>query len=129
MPLINWNDETLSLGIEFIDSQHKVLVGYINELDELIKKNENKEDVSIIFNKLVDYTQYHFSSEELYFEGLNANDLTLHKLQHKHFIEQLNLFKDETTENISKDLLHFLLDWLVTHIQCEDKKYIQANLY
>lgn len=32
MALITWDDKTLSVGIELIDSQHKTLVDYINEL-------------------------------------------------------------------------------------------------
>ncbi len=83
----------------------------------------------MIFSKLVDYTQYHFDTEEHYFEQLNADNVKLHKLQHKHFMEQLNVYKStKETEGISNDLLYFLLDWLVTHIQCEDKKFIQDNL-
>jgi len=39
MPLIEWNDEKLGVGVELIDSQHKVLVGYINEFSELVNSD------------------------------------------------------------------------------------------
>lgn len=125
MALVEWDDETLSVGIELIDSQHKVLVGYINELSNLIYTKSPEKSIRNIFNKLVDYTQYHFKAEEAYFEQLNNKDLMLHKLQHKHFIEHLNQFGSQCNTKLTTDLLEFLLDWLVIHIQCEDKKFIQ----
>lgn len=130
MPIIEWDDKTLSVGIELIDSQHKILVSYINELSELIDSEPSEEAVNQLFKKLVDYTQYHFDSEEEYFESLNDNDLILHKLQHRHFIEQLNQLQQQCKDGIavSSDLLDFLLDWLIIHIQCEDKKFIQDTL-
>lgn len=128
MALIKWDDETLSVGIKVIDNQHKVLVGYINELAELVEHNPTEKDIGNVFNQLVAYTQYHFKDEEAYFKGLNKKNLMLHKLQHKHFIEHLNQLKKKGYTAVTTELLEFLLDWLVTHIQCEDKKFIQAFL-
>ncbi|WP_206486193.1 bacteriohemerythrin [Thalassotalea sp. G2M2-11] len=124
MTLIKWDDETLSVGIRHIDKQHKTLVNYINELATLIDNQADHTQLDEIYSQLVQYTQYHFASEEHYFETLSNNDLALHKLQHKHFLEELDNFKKEP---VSIDLLHFLLDWLVVHIQCEDKKFINKH--
>ncbi|MEW6990565.1 bacteriohemerythrin [Colwelliaceae bacterium 6441] len=126
MALIEWDEKKLGVGVEFIDRQHKVIVSYINELSELIDSRPCEEDINHIFNNLVNYTQYHFKAEEKYFGQLNKNDLIIHKLQHKHFIEQLNSLKAQRKKvEITSELLEFLLDWLVIHIQCEDKKFIQ----
>ena len=124
MALIEWNDKELCVGIELIDSQHKVLIGYINDLSDLVHTKSSEKDVHNLFQKSVDYSQYHFDAEEAYFESLNTSDLELHKLQHKHFIEQLNQF---SITKLTPDLLEFLLEWLVIHIQCEDKKFIQTE--
>lgn len=125
MSLIEWDDKTLSVGVDMIDDQHKILIGYINELSECI--NKSSEDIKLVFIKLVDYTKYHFKAEEAYFDRLNSDDIHLHKLQHKHFIEQLNTFISPSSSMVTLDLLDFLLDWIVIHIQCEDRKYIQKN--
>jgi len=127
MSLIEWNDKKFSVGVDIIDSQHKTLIGYINELAEIIENNNSMEDIRLIFVKLVEYTKYHFDTEEAYFASLNNSDLHLHQLQHKHFIEQLNTLIKQPPRDITSDVLDFLLDWLVIHIQCEDRKFIQDN--
>jgi len=124
--LITWNNKQLSVGIKKIDEQHKVLVNYINQLSMAIDDNDNNI-IDTLFNKLYDYTQYHFQDEEKYFVSLNPQDLKLHQLQHKHFVEELYRIKQQKTELISADLLFFLTDWLINHIQVEDRKFIEQN--
>ena len=119
MALIEWNEKELSVGVELIDNQHKVLVGIINELFDSVQNKSPESYIQRLIENLLEYTQYHFDAEEAYFDTLNTNDLELHKLQHKHFIEQLNEF---ATTKLTPFLLEFLLDWLVVHIQCEDRK-------
>lgn len=129
--LIEWDEEKLSVGIKLLDDQHKVLIGYINELHDLITSNASESATSELFDKLYKYTQYHFKEEEKYFSRLCKDDLTLHKLQHKHFIEELaHIQQEKNKQKISADLLFFLTDWLVSHIVAEDLKFIQQhNLY
>lgn len=125
-PLIVWDKNTFEIGIESIDTQHKELVGYINELAWAIDNDQGKSVISLLFNKLYDYTQFHFKAEESYILTLSKNDCLLHQLQHKHFIEELDrIVALDATENISEELLYFLTDWLLHHIQVEDKKFFQ----
>jgi len=126
--LIEWDDKKLSVGIKLIDDQHKVLLGYINDLHNLINNSANESEVLELFDKLYKYTQYHFNEEERYFSRLCKDDLTLHKLQHKHFIEELDHIQQRKNEQqVSADLLFFLTDWLVNHIVAEDLKFIQEH--
>ncbi len=123
-PLIVWDKNTFEIGIELIDSQHKTLVGYINELAWAIDNNQAKLIISKLFNKLNHYTKFHFKAEENYILSLSENDCLLHQLQHKHFIEELDRIAElNASENISEELLYFLTDWLLHHIQVEDKKF------
>ncbi len=125
-PLVIWDNNTFATGIEEIDSQHKILVGYINDLAWAIDNKQDKQLMSALFDKLCDYTQFHFQTEEAYILALNKNDCLLHQLQHKHFIEELNrIIALGETIKISEELLYFLTDWLLHHIQIEDKKFFQ----
>lgn len=123
-PLIIWDEDNFAIGIESIDLQHKTLVSNINELHFAIESNNvNKMLVQHLFDKLYDYTIYHFKEEENYLNHLNEQDYKLHILQHKHFIEELDRLKCSGNElDISADLLYFLTDWLMHHIVSEDKK-------
>jgi hemerythrin len=124
--LVVWDKATCELGIDNIDYQHKQLVDYINELAWSIDNNQAAGIISTLFKKLYDYTKFHFKAEEAYFCKLNKGDLLLHQLQHKHFIEELDrIIALEKIEIISKELLFFLTDWLVSHIQVEDKKFLK----
>ncbi len=123
MLIYKWDDKTIGIGIEMIDDHHKKLINLLNELTEAIKNQKQYEIILDIFERLYDYTIYHFSAEEKLFTRLSKSDAELHKLQHKHFIEQLSEIKENSYKKpVSLDLLYFLTDWLVNHICSEDRK-------
>jgi len=127
--LIVWDKATFDVGIECIDNQHRALVDSINELAFAIDSEEEKSVLSALFTKLYDYTKFHFKAEEAYFINLNQDDCLLHELQHKHFIEELDrLIVADEHEATPEELLFFLTDWLLQHIQIEDKKFLQKHL-
>jgi len=128
MPLIEWNDDKLNTGVALIDNQHKMLVHLINKLATAVENHEI-ESITSIFSQLQDYTKYHFNTEETYFFRLNSKDTLQHTLQHNNFIKQLKEIKESNTEltKVSSELLQFLSEWLINHIQIEDKKFIDSN--
>jgi len=125
MSLITWSDK-YSVNIKEIDEQHKKLVGMINELHDAMMHAKGKEASLAIINKMAEYTKYHFSTEEKYMKQFGYPDYNAHKLSHEKFVEQVLEFKKEYETGktgLSFDLLNFLKNWLVTHIQSSDKKY------
>jgi hemerythrin len=48
MEYLHWNDETMSIGIELIDEQHKELLKIINQLSTTIHENSQKIDIIMI---------------------------------------------------------------------------------
>ncbi|WP_051302944.1 bacteriohemerythrin [Psychromonas aquimarina] len=122
--LVPW-DEEYNIGIALIDEQHKKLMAVVNELINAVNEDLKNEVILSCFDKLYDYTIYHFKSEEQYFFSLDKADTELHKLQHKHFIEQLDNVKQSLkTDDVSNELLWYLTDWLLIHIQHDDKKFL-----
>lgn len=121
MTIIQW-DASFNIGNELIDSQHQELVKIINTLSIAIGNKHDANAINVIFEQLYRYTKYHFKSEALYFNRLTNKDRQLHKLQHKHFIEELK-FMQKSEENIGPELLDFLCDWIIHHINGEDKKF------
>ncbi|MCP4266458.1 MAG: hemerythrin family protein [Candidatus Brocadiaceae bacterium] len=132
MPLINWN-ESMSVNIEGIDSQHKDLVGIINTLFDAMKAAKGYDALEEVLNKLIDYVHYHFETEEAYFDRFEYPESQIHKDEHKYFTEQVNEFKKalaegELTRNESDaplvvGLWRLLKDWFVNHVLIFDKKY------
>lgn len=125
MALITWSDK-FSMQIKEIDDQHKVLVEMINELHEAMKQAKSKETAIEIIDKMAEYTQFHFSTEEKYMQRFAYPDYANHKKEHVKFVEQVVQFKQDYESGkagLSYDIMNFLKDWLVEHIQDSDKRY------
>jgi len=123
--LITWND-TYSVGYLEIDNQHKNLVNLINNLYDSFWKGEADDIIKDIIIELIKYTDYHFKTEEKYFEKYNYSDSAEHIEQHKAFVIQVTNFFEEYkkgSDTLTYDVTNFLKDWLLNHIKCSDKKF------
>ena len=125
MALIEWND-SLSVNVAEIDEQHKKLIGLINDLHAAMSAGKSNDMMGGILNELVEYTKYHFSSEEKYMDQFHYPGTLVHKKEHEGFVNKALEFKgnfESGNASISVDLLNFLKDWLINHIQGTDKRY------
>ncbi|MDW7733293.1 MAG: bacteriohemerythrin [Methanolobus sp.] len=125
MALVIWSDK-YSMNIKEIDEQHKNLVKMINELHDAMLNARSKEVALGIINNMAEYTQYHFSTEEKYMVQYKYPEYVAHKKEHDKFIEQVGAFKKDYESGkagLTFELLNFLKDWLVGHIQESDRKY------
>lgn len=125
MAYINWGNN-LSVGIDIIDEQHKVLIQIINDLHDAMKEGKSKEIIHEVFKRLVDYTNFHFSMEENLMEQYDYGEAPGHKKQHKDLVSdvmdlQKQLEKSDLT--ISVHVLTFLKVWLNDHILKTDMKF------
>jgi len=125
MELIKWS-RNYSLGVEEIDSQHKHLVEVINKF--ISAKNEDKtlEVFKEILSEVVDYTKYHFETEENHMALHKYPALQEHKAQHKilvkqivHILEELKFGKIE----VGDELFMILKNWLIRHVLDHDLNY------
>lgn len=121
---MDWKKE-YSIGINEIDSQHMSLVDMITRLEKCEKgKNVTSEMRKVIF-EIVEYTKYHFKSEEEFMLKIRYPRRGLHKILHEELIDKviavLHNLKDGK-ELSSEDLLEFLRAWLKDHIIQEDLK-------
>jgi len=130
MALINWND-SYNLNIKEIDQQHQKLAEMINEFYDQITQKSNKELISELIHKMKDYTKIHFATEEKLLHQSNYKDLMEHKIKHQAFIDKVTDLEtryDNGKMILSFEITNFLKDWLITHIQKEDKAYVNVVL-
>lgn len=123
--LFAWSDD-LSVGIQEIDEQHKVLVGLLNELHSAISGHRGSAECRGILDRLAEYTRVHFAVEESLMRILDYPDHDNHKHEHELLIGQvvdLQQKLDVGKTAISFELLHFLKAWLTKHILGSDKEY------
>jgi hemerythrin-like metal-binding protein len=122
MSALKW-DKHLELGIERVDSQHKMLVKIVNAW---LRAVENKRDARVIDNvirRLREYTVYHFNDEEAFMEEIDYPDLYEHRQEHLRLKQQVkdyqrNIYKHENIT--TNELRDFLTKWLIAHVLGSD---------
>ncbi len=122
---IDWSDE-LSVGIEEIDEQHKVLLKLINQMHTAIHERHGSEAVDSILAELIEYTRIHFAVEESLMRILNYSGYIEHHEQHQELLEHVVQLQKKLASGktaISFELMHFLKKWLTQHILEEDMLY------
>ena len=124
--LIDWSDQ-LSVGIQEIDEQHKVLVDLLNKLHAAIINHQGHAVALSILDQLFQYTHVHFTVEESLMRILGYADYENHKAHHELLIKQVRQLRTKLEiegHSISFELLHFLKKWLTKHIMEEDMEYV-----
>ncbi len=124
--LIQWTDK-MNLGLELIDGQHKMLCSYINALHRAMQEKETGGVLQELMGNLKDYTVSHFSTEEQYFGHSDYPDVERHKKVHQNFVAKIEDYERKIKRGeamVSTELLEFLKDWLVNHIQGTDPQYV-----
>lgn len=123
--LVDWSDE-LSVGIQELDEQHKVLVGLVNELHDALLHRKGSAVTGTILARLSEYTRLHFVVEESLMRLLGYPFYEQHKEEHETLTAQLEEIKHKFAlkkHSVSLELMQFLKLWLTKHIMETDKRY------
>ncbi len=121
---MQWKSQ-YSTGVSQIDIEHRNLVNMITKLQNSLDEGLITHETGIVLKELVDYTKYHFTSEENFMQQIKFPEYEKHKELHVDLTNQIieilqNLKKGQRITSI--DLIDFLKDWLQKHIIDEDKK-------
>jgi hemerythrin len=125
LELVPW-EAKYALGVQIIDEQHKRLFALTNELYEKCRLGENAVHDQFIktLHSMVEYVTVHFSTEEKIMEHIRYPKIGEQKEQHTAFtmkvIEESRKF-ESGKHGIPLELVHFLRDWIVSHIAVYDK--------
>jgi hemerythrin len=122
-------DSSWNIGHAEIDGQHQRWVELFNELENAFL-SKNRVDLQSIqrdtYKKILDYTRYHFASEEKYMHDTAYQETAPHWRLHKDF-DRIVYEKYRELEKgepiLTSELLTLIKNWLLRHIQVEDKKF------
>ena len=127
MSFIEWKQNEYGVNVKECDTQHRKLVKIINDLFDAMSQKKTRDVLQKILTELVEYTMYHFSTEENLFKIADYPNAALQKAEHEKFTKTIldfkKKFEESATTLISIELLKFLKDWLLNHISVSDKKY------
>lgn len=124
--LVTWSDTAYSVGVRAIDVQHKKLVGMINGLHKAMRERASGSAMQQLVDELKNYTVEHFKTEEKLFEKYGYPHTAEHKVLHEKFVGQVLEFDSALRSGKAKvtmEIMQFLKDWLIQHIQGEDRRY------
>jgi hemerythrin len=125
MALMEWNN-SYSVNVAEIDVQHKKLVDMINDLNDAMSQGKGKDVIGKILGGLIDYAGSHFATEEKYFDKFGYPETISHKKAHADLVKKVLEYQDGFNKgsiSLSVEVMRFLKDWLILHIQGTDKKY------
>ncbi len=124
---IEWQDN-FSVGDDTLDQQHMRLFDIMNQFYDKIVSHPEKELVILpdVLDKLFDFVQYHFETEENYMRKIGYSDVEDHLIAHNEILDELmhlkeRLFKKEI--EISVEMIVFFEEWIINHILGVDAKY------
>ena len=117
---IQWDDK-YSTGNDEVDSQHKQLFSYLDDLEAHIESGADEKYVKNFMAALGIYTRTHFCYEEICMRKFKCPTAEENKVQHGKLLEAFTEAKERfEREGVSDELLEqlrkFLISWLVNHI-------------
>jgi hemerythrin-like metal-binding protein len=124
MPKIEWSD-SLSLGVERVDDQHKRMVKIANTFLESLRQRSEEAVIRGALRDLREYTVYHFHDEEDFMEHIGYPELEDHRREHEKLKGQVKDYQEKIyrRKNIDvEEVRDFLKDWLLGHILDTDMK-------
>lgn len=121
MATLRW-DESLSVGVELIDDQHKTWIKHFNDLSTAVGAVQGPQRVAEALAFLSDYTRFHFSTEEDAMTKHSYPELEFHRAKHSELTQSLSDLEDQYREDGATHVLadavnQFLGGWLMNHIR------------
>ena len=120
---LQWRPD-LSVGIDFIDTDHEKLVELLIELSGLLRPGETQAAALEKLDEIIDFTRQHFHLEERLMAESDYEQFDQHKQTHEILLREIVNRRQRLAagENDARhDIMEFLEHWLVDHIVESDK--------
>lgn len=124
---LQWHDKFSVNNLE-IDNQHKILFELLNNLEQATYSTEFEDVIPNTLEKLSNYVEVHFSTEEKYMTEKGFTGLQQHHEIHEALKERVHeeIRLNETQGYSTLKVMHlynFLREWIENHILIEDHKF------
>lgn len=125
MAFFQWS-ESMSVGIEELDTQHQKLVELVNTLFEAMRMGKARQVLVDVLKELIDYTYYHFETEEQKMKEYGYPNYVSHVAEHERLVKEVSALYERFQKGdvfLSVDTLNFLKNWVTNHILQTDMAY------
>lgn len=122
---LKW-DDSLLIGIENIDSQHKELFKYLDKFLSAMRERKGKEEIESALNFLEEYVIKHFNDEEEIQRRCGYPKIKEQVNEHEYFkneLKQLRMTFDKKGESVllALNVQNKITEWVKNHISKLDK--------
>jgi len=119
-------DESLAIGVEEIDTQHRELFSRFGRLLDACREGKGRDELQRLLDFLADYVSVHFEAEERFMASRGYAGLSGHRQQHEVFRGKLDdLRQIYHDRGAGMDLLittnATVLDWIIQHVRKTDR--------
>lgn len=123
---LKW-DDSLEIGVDKIDNQHKELLERINKFFKTIDEGITKEEAVKTLEFLENYTKEHFKDEEELQKKYKYPKYNLQYEEHQDFINQLDtiryaLVRHELSDRLINQMQLKITDYWKNHVMCLDRE-------
>jgi hemerythrin len=122
-------NDKYNVNISIIDEGHKTFINIINKAIVAKRHNNNAEKVKDVLKEMTMYALSHFTTEEAYMIEFNYPESQHHKEEHHVFTIRTTAYLNRVINGdyqVAGEILEYLQQWLVRHIQGTDKEYIDC---
>lgn len=112
-----------TVGDPTLDDEHRGLLAIIDDLHTTIANGNQQDRVQDVLDRLTHYTMSHFDHEEHVMRACGYPAFDAHKTMHEEMRRRTFELRATPDTIASRDLLQFLKNWWVRHIQNQDKAY------
>lgn len=124
-PLFEW-DDSLQIGIDELDFEHKALIGDINRFHEILARQHERSETATCLGDIYARMQAHFALEEHVMQEHDYEFFDEHKDEHEalldSYAEYMMQFLNNKGASASKRIEDVLERWVISHIIGSDKK-------
>ena len=124
--MLKWNNK-YCVEISMIDEQHKKLIGFINKTIYAMEHSDSTEELKEELEEMINFAQEHFETEENYMIEFDYPEYEDHYEEHYDFITKAIAYFGMVVKgdyHKINELIKYLKQWLVNHIQLCDRQYI-----
>jgi len=116
--------EGLELGVDSIDSDHRLQIKSVEALENAIKRGAQPEVVASLLRGLREHTKAHFDAELGLMRESGYPETEAHDREHERLLGQLDtLVRSYSEQRVQTALetIHSLRPWLIDHIDEMDR--------
>ncbi len=119
-PLIEWRDDSLSVGLEEMDATHREFIDLLNRL-----ARADDATFPALFREMLEHTRAHFQRENTNMEESGFPPITIHQGEHARILDELDRLTDglETgdIEAARNYVCQYLPEWFSMHAATMDR--------